>query len=321
REAARSMWRTFSHPQGWPVIWFISEFHVKISNLLYQTLDEILVKRRYQPTRLEAIWRVIQPCDPAYCSYQLLPMPEDIPPLVVADKEQWIANCQDENVVIIEESPLDDWVTAFEFRQLAQDTPYHAQYVTQTHIRSALVPPEAIDRIAEVESECWAEEVGTHHPAENLTWRQFREALLSGHQLEPLESQGCLPFTAFKEKHIGFLGFHATASFSSHLFRTFSLVFNGVDVFDGDDRVGRFEAWQEGYPDEDYDDQPLAFGVRFQVTRHFVQKVCEKLSCAFAVRTIENRFVMEAYKQEPAEKCSRTTLRVWPIPLPSDNKS
>jgi hypothetical protein len=312
-DVVRSMWRAFSHAQGWPVIWFISEFHVRINNLLYQLLDEVLIKQRYQPNHVEALWRVLQPSDPEYCAYQLLPIPNDIPPLIVLNKDEWISNHSDAPRVTIEESILADWITAFEFRWLAQDTPYHVLYIAQTDVQSALIRPEMIDEITEFETQYWGEEVGTHNPGENLTWRQFRDALLFGHELEPDENEVCLPFVAYKDENGGFLGFHTIASFSSHVIREFSLACDGFDVFDSNDRVGYFEAWQEGYPDEDYNDQPLSVGVRFRVRADFVRKVVRSSGRAFAVRTIENRFVMKDHKQEPAEQSSSTLIQVWPL--------
>ena len=312
-DTARAMWRAFSHAQGWPVMWFVSDFHVRISNMLYQTLDEALIKQRYQSSDIEALWRVLQPGDPEYCTYRLRPIPGDILPLVIRDKDEWIADHYDTPCVTIEESIQEDWIVAFEFRQLAQDEPYHIPYITQTHVRSALVSPESINEVTEFRQQGWSEVVCTHHPSENLTWHQFRDALLYGHEYEQGGNGVCVPFVAYKESHPEFLGFHTIASFSSHVIREFALVFNGLDVFDGDDHVGHFEAWQEGYSDEDYNDQPLSFGVRFSVRSDFVRKVAHSSGRAFAVQTIENRFLMKDYQKKPDEQRSSTTVKLWPL--------
>ena len=312
-DTARAMWRAFSHAQGWPAIWFVSDFHVRISNMLYQTLNEALIKQRYQSNHIEALWRVLQPGDPEYCTYRLLPIPDNIAPLIIRDKDEWIADHCDAPCVTIEESMQEDWVTVFEFRQLAQDDSYHIPHIAQTHIRSALVSPESINEVTEFRQQGWGEVVYTHHPLEDLTWRQFRDALLYGYEYEQGGNGACVPFVAYKESHPGFLGFHTIASFSSHVIREFTLVLNGFEVFDNDDHVGHFEAWQEGYPDEDYNDQPLSFGVRFSVRSDFVRKVAHSSGRAFAVQTIENRFLMKDYKKEPDEQSSSTTIKLWPL--------
>ena len=317
KENARSMWRTFSHAQGWPVIWFISDFHVVISGLLHQTVDEILVKRCYQPHHLEAVWRVIQQGDSEYSDSLLIRKPEDIPPLFVREKDKWISADKGATSVTIEATMSDEWITAFEFRQLAQDTPYHVEFVTQTHVRSAIVIPAAIAEITSFESASWGEKVGTYHPAENLTWQQFREALRDGHQLEPDGQEACLPFISYSEKYAEFLGFHTIASLSSLIIRGQNLGLDGFSVkADGDD-VAHFEAWQEGYADEDYNEQPLSFGVRLRVRSKFITKVCQDTGRSFAIRTVENRFILKDYQSEPKESCSHASIRVWPVGINS----
>ena len=312
-EIARSMNNAFVHPQGWPIIMFVSDFHVQISSLLYQTIDEVLSKQRYQPNHLEAVWRVIQPNDPEYSVSKLVPMPEDISPLLVYTKDDWIASDRQEPTVTIEDTLPEKWVTVFEFRQLAQDSPYHREFVTQTHVRSALIVPERIDDVASFDPALWEEVVGTHHPEENLTWQQFRDALRDGHQLEPESDEACLPFVSYCERHAGFLGFHTITSLSSKIIREQKLQLDGSSVFADEERVAYFEAWQEGYPDDDYDDEPLSFGVRLRVNTNYVKQVCQSMGRTFAIRTTENRFVLKDYQREPAESCSYTSIRVWPI--------
>ena len=155
--------------------------------------------------------------------------------------------------------------------------------------------------------------MGTHHPEENLTWQQFREALRNGHLLEPDEDESCLPFVSFCERRNGFLGFHMITSLSSKIIREQNLRFDGYSVLANEERVAFFEAWQEGYSDEDYNDEPLSFGVRLRVNTNFIQQVCQKMGRAFAIRTIENRFVLKNYQSKPVESCSCKSIRIWPI--------
>ena len=320
KDIAMSMSNAFVHPQGWPILWFVSDFHVHISNVLYQTIDEVLLKQRYQPQHLEAVWRVIQPNDPEYSFIEFSPMPEDITPLLVEKKDDWIATDKLEPNVTIEDMFPEEWITTFEFKELSQDSPYHREFVTQTHVRSALVIPGEVDNIASFDRDCWGEKVGTHHPAENLTWQQFRDALRAGHHLEPDGGEACLPFVSYSERHVGFLGFHTITSLSSKIIRDQNLWLEGFSAFVDEERVAYFEAWQEGYPDEDYNDEPLSFGVRLRVNTKFIKKVCQSMGRAFAPQTIENRFVLKDYQPKPTESCSYISIRVYPVDIaPTDH--
>ncbi|MCR9202719.1 MAG: hypothetical protein NXI04_29090 [Planctomycetaceae bacterium] len=173
--------------------------------------------------------------------------------------------------------------------------------------------PEATDDISAIDPNLWGEKVGTHHPAENLTWGQFREALRRGHQLEPPEDVPCIPFTSYFQRHAGFGGFHTISSLSSHIIRKHKLTLDGFNVLTEAQEVAVFQAWQEGYSDEDYNDEPLSFGVRLRGHTDFINEVCGVMNRAFAIQTIENRYVMKDYEHQPEKSTSRVTYRIWPI--------
>jgi hypothetical protein len=318
REDAIATRRAFSHAQGWPVIRYVSELHVKLSNMLYQVADEALTKQRYHQDHVEAVWRVVQLCDPDYFAYQPQPLPDDVTPLVVSDADEWVGNADDDAHVTIEESLPDDWLTAFEIRQLAQDSPFTLDYVSRSYVHSALVRPDGISELSDLADEHWCEEVGMYHPSENLTWRQFRDALLDGHAYEAEADETWRPMVAYKDRQAGFLGFRTMASFASHVIRDYSLSFKGFDVYDTADLVGTFEVWQEGYSDEDYSDALLSFGARFKVHASFVQKICSEAGCAFASRTVEHRLVMKEYESEAEKTGMSTNIRVWPLAVKSE---
>jgi len=313
KEIAMSMSNAFSHAQGWPIIWFISDLHVQLCSFLYQLVDETLTKNRYHSQYVEAVWRVIQSCDPEYSYSELISIPDDISPLSVLNKDSWIAHNKNTSDIMIEEELADEWVTVFEYRELAQDTLYHAELMSQTHVRSAVVKPEVINDISSIASNSWNDEVVTHHPEENLTWRQFREALCNGCSLDPDVNEAFLSFTAQFKKKSDFQGFYTIASLSAVIIKEEDLLLEGYSVFANGERVAYFEAWQEGYSDEDYRDEPLSFGVRLRVSSKFIKEVCQKMERAFVIQTIENRFVMENYKHEPKQSASYSSTRIWPI--------
>ena len=231
KDNARSMADAFVHPQGWPILWFISDFHVQVSHLLYEVVDEALLKQRFEAEHLEAIWRIIQPSDPEYSQVALSPKPEDLPPLMVHSKDEWISRDHQEDGMIIEDSFAEEWITAFEFTQLAQDTPYHREYVTQTHVRSALIRPQAVGNLSRFDESEWQEKVITYHPAENLTWQQYREALLKGHFGESSVDEDILPFVSHKQCFAEFVGFHTIACLSSKIIRSEELEIDSIEEY------------------------------------------------------------------------------------------
>lgn len=314
----KSMWTEFSHPQGWPINWFYSDFHVKVSELLYETLDEILRKQRLSKDYLDVLWLVIQACDPKFCAYKLKPLPRDIQPLFIVNKEEWFvgqlfSGSDYEKIIKIEESIPDEWITVFEFSQLSQDNPYHIEYATQIHVSSVLFKPELVEKIKRDNIQEYCEHEVVLHSKENLTWSQFLNALRTK-VYKPILNNMIIPFISYREKQIGFIGFHKIANFSSFIIQEFSLSFKDFDVFDGDEKIGYFEAWQEAYSDEKYNKKPISFGTRFRAKNKFIQKICDTLKMSFAIQTVEVRCVMKDYEAEPVEQNNSTYLKIWPFP-------
>jgi hypothetical protein len=122
-----------------------------------------------------------------------------------------------------------------------------------------------------------------------------------------------LPAVAVSLTHADFLGFHTLASFSSLVFESVTLTCRGFDVFRDAERVGFFEAWQEGYPDEEYNDQPMAYGVRFRAQAKFIQQLCQLWGRAFAVRETEHRWLFKSFQRDPVRSKSLTKITVLPF--------
>jgi nucleoside-triphosphatase THEP1 len=313
REDIQAMWQTHAHTQGWPVISFIPDFEAKVSDFMYETLDEILTKQSHAEHRVNVLWNVLNPCDPDYVSYELLPKPGDIRPLIVGDNEEWLSG-NSGVTVDIRETQSTEWITVFEFRQLAQDDPYHVPYLVQTHVRSAFVLPEIVQQIGSLESSIpWQEDLELQEPGENISWDTFRQAVSEPSQ-EPMNAKSpSLPAVAVSLTHADFLGFHTLASFSSLVFESVTLTCRGFDVFRDAERVGFFEAWQEGYPDEEYNDQPMAYGVRFRAQAKFIQQLCQLWGRAFAVRETEHRWLFKSFQRDPVRSKSLTKITVLPF--------
>jgi len=313
REDIRAMWRSYAHPQGWPAIAFVPDFEVKISDFLYESIDEILIKQSHSQHRVDALWCVLNPCDPDYVSYDILPKPGDIRPLVVVDSEKWLSG--DSSVTVtIKDAHFGEWITVFEFRQLAQDDAFYVPYVVQTDLRSAFILPQIVPQLGSIEASLpWQEDVEPQEPGENMTWSAFQQAVSERSQGRMDAESPSVPAVAVGSMHPDFLGFHALASFSCLVFESVTLTCRGFDVFQDAERVGYFEAWQEGYPDEDYNDQPMAYGVRFRAQAKFIQQLCQRWGRAMAVREIETRCLFKDHQKEPARIKELKRITVLPF--------
>lgn len=306
----RSYWSGFSHAQGWPVTWFVSETETCLETMFHEMLDEIVTRTKVPAIKAEALWRVVQRADREYICHTPTPMPSDISPLNVTEDNtvNWIQRQQDP-AVPVEESLGDEWVTLFESCEVSQDAIHFREYRSKWRTQSCLFNPSHADELRVVGDEFWAESVCTHHPAENLTLEQFREALTNGHEWEADPNAPFIPLVGYKDCFAGFVGFKTIASFSSAIFKRFDLDYRGFDVFHADKLVGRFIAWQEGFPNNDYDDEPLSHGVRFQAKSEFIDSVCKEFASSLAHRTVESRQILDEYKPTPKQESERSSLR------------
>jgi len=305
-------WRGYVHPQGWPVTWIIPSFHVEIAGLLCELLDEILSKTRVHPRAVEAIWRILQPSDPRYLAGCLSPKPPDVPSLVVTDEDQWFAKLETTE----QRSTLPDfeseWVTAFEYRQMAHAGTHEVDCRSTVRTSTALVRPEHLDAI-HVAKPSFEHEIVTHHPYENVTWDQFCQAIRDAAHLQPDDSSAAWPVTSTVRSPIAFMGFHSMASLCPYIMSDHDLEFSNFLILRGTDPVARYEMWREGWFSSDYCDEPMAFGCRLQVRTEFLRSVCSLYRRAFVVRTEETRECYESYKRKPVRSQKNATYAIVPI--------
>ncbi|MDD9893358.1 MAG: hypothetical protein OXT49_07630, partial [Gammaproteobacteria bacterium] len=303
-EVVREMGRAYSHAQGWPVIWFYSEFHVQISNLLYELIEDVISSRAYPQHILKALWRAIQHHDPEYLFSSENPKPKDISRLPVMKSEDWFESVESESPVLTHEVFPEDWVTAFEFRQVAHDTEHHVEYMIQSHLRSVLVSQFFLSNIDYLANTVWDEPRQVGYEKENLTWEQFREAVSNIQPADKILGRDITPFTSSKECTNGFLGFHTICTLSPWVLDEAKLRIDGFSVYSVDELVAVFEPWREGTPINDHENSYLSFGVRLRVNAVFVKEICERTGKKFVIRERAQRVLMDHYRPKPKRSSS-----------------
>ncbi|HQO64013.1 MAG TPA: hypothetical protein PK528_10405, partial [Syntrophorhabdus sp.] len=301
-------WNGNVHPQGWPVIQIIPHFHTRISMLFYTVLDEYMQKMRFQESQVDAVWRVIQPADPEFVSYTVQPKPNDIPVLLVKDKDDWLKELHDkDDEIVCKEIPGEGWVTLFEYRRTAQDTNYDVPYVNEIWIWSALVDPEyaiSIDQIRRIH--LWQEPLFDYHPHECLTWEQSRNLLTSSQRGYIDLRAPAVPAISFKQNPNLFLGFQFIASLPSYVIKDFDLSFRGLDLHKEYRQVTCFDYWQEGYVDEAYCRDPLSWGVRLKINVAFLRSLTVAYGRHLCRKTTENRsYYKRMYDRDPEAQSRR----------------
>ncbi|MCE5268429.1 MAG: hypothetical protein LLG00_11135 [Planctomycetaceae bacterium] len=314
-EEYKDAWRGYVHPQGWPVKWIIPSFHVKITRLLGEVLDEILCKTRVHPRTVEVIWRILQPSDPLYLAGRPSARPSDIPSLVVTDEDQWIGELEAGEQRTVLPDFQREWVTVFEYRELAQAGTHDVDYKSKTQTSAALFRPEHLDAI-HVTDASFEHKIVTRHPYESLTWNQFRHAIMDATHINPDDRSAVWPVTSTVRSPIAVFGFHSMASLCPYIIGDHALEFSNFDIRQTTDTVARYEVWREGWFSSDYCDEPLAFGCRLQVQAEFLRRVCMNYNRAFVIRTAETRECYESYKKEPAKSGASVRYAIVPITQP-----
>lgn len=311
-EGYKDDWEGHVHPQGWPVKWIIPGFHIKITELMSEVLDEILCKTRVNARTVEAIWRILQPSDPQYLAGRPSAKPPDVPSLVVIDKDQWIAELEGSEQPTVLPDFQGEWVTVFEYREMAQGGTHDVDYKSMTRARSALVRPEHLDAIHMTEAG-FEHRIVTHHPHESLTWNQFQHAIMDARHIRPDDDNEVWPVASTARSPRAFVGFHSMASPCPYIIGDHDLEFNNFLTLQGTDIVARYEMWREGWFSSDYCDEPLAFGCRLQVRADFLRKVCAAYHRAFVIRAEERRECYESYEKKPVR--SRAGVRYAIVPI------
>lgn len=313
-EERKDDWDGNVHAQGWPIVWIEPHFHTRISMLFYAVLDEYMQKMKFQESRVEAVWRVIQPADPEFVSYAVQPKPTDIPALWVKDKETWLKELRDEDdEIVFKEMPAEGWVTLFEYRRNAEDTKYDVPYVNEIWTRSVLVDPAyaiSIDQVRRIR--LWQEPLFDYHPDECLTWEQIRNLLTSSQHCRIDLRAPAVPAISLKQNPILFLGFHLIASLPSHVVTDFDLSFRGLDLHNQSKRITCFDYWREGYVDESYCRDPLSWGVRLRVDLAFLRSLTIAYGRHLCRKTTENRLHYRSlHDRHPDAKSNRTVFEFF----------
>lgn len=314
-EEYKDDWDGYVHLQGWPRKWIVPRFHVKITKLLGEVLDEILCKTRVHPRTVESIWRILQPSDPLYVAGSPFARPSDVLSLVVTDEGQWLGELETREQRIVLPDVQGDWVNVFEYRELAQAGAHDVDYRSKTLVRAALFRPEHLAD-GDDESEIGFEHaIVAAHPYESLTWDQFQQAIMDATHIQPDEEIAVWPIASIARSPRAFVGFPSLASLCPYIIDDYDLEFRDFVTVHGENSVARYEVWREGWFSSDYGDEPMAFGCRLRVHAGFLRRVCTRYQRAFVLRADETRESYESYKSRPVRSEENTTYTVVPFNL------
>ncbi len=307
-EEYKDDWDGYVHPQGWPRKWIIPGFHVKITGLFGEVLDEILCKTKVDPRTVEAIWRILQPSDPLYVAGSPSARPSDVPSLIVTDEDQWVGELEAGEQRTVLPDFQGEWVTVFEYRELAQAGGYDVDHRSKTCVSAALFRPEHLDSNDVTESG-FEHTSAARHPYESLTWDQFQQAIMAVTHIQPDEESAMWPIASIARSPCAFVGFPSLASLCPYIIGDYSLEFRDFLTVHGRDTVARYETWREGWFSSDYSDEPMALGCRLQVRAEFLRSLCARYRRAFVVRTEETRECYESYKRKPVRSQKKALMQ------------
>jgi len=313
KEKLKEEWHEYTHPQGWPVVWFFPSFDRMISALLYSTVGEYFEKMKFKDEQLEAVWRIIQPSDPEWFLHGTQNKPTDISPLAVVDKAIWFKELSKVDTISTQALPSDGWTTLFEHRVLSQDTNYEVPYKSNHILFSTLINPQkAVGEAQILDQASWKEPLVAYSDEECMTWGQARDHLLTRGGRKDHISQSSIPIIAVKHNPIAFSGFEYIVSLPSFIIDTFKLSFKGPDLYMGSEQITCIRYWQEGYIDEAYSRDLLSFGTRFQIRAKFLRTLLQNYGFHLCRKLTEERnFFKSIYHKEPDESAKQSWLELF----------
>ena len=307
RARVRQDWDGYVHPQDWPVVWITTEFQEVATEALWRILDEASTKMKLSHDQIRWLRRITQVVDSEYVVRGVMDRPLDIKMLCVNDREEWFSELNAIESLQVggtaTEEQGNDWITAFEVRNLAQEGKSHVHYRQGIHVQGTLIPKrlyggsQAVDEL----------ELGTESILPNssllITWEQARDVLSDRGKNYLSVGEDCLPLLATHQNPPSFLGYFEVCTLASFIIDEFSLLFNGFDLSREGKVVAKYEAWEEGYQNEQYTREKLSFGIRLRIRRDFLAEVCRRYGRMLCIRIEESRdFYKYNTNQEPDEK-------------------
>ena len=186
-----------------------------------------------------------------------------------------------------------DWTTVSESRRLAHEEEYNVPYKQEISLIAALVPLQVYGGSYELDELELATEPIVPASAMAVTLEQARDVLTNRGSTALDVGNDCIPLIAEHQNPPFFIGYWDVCTLASFIIDEFDLLFRGFDLIREDQVVAKYEAWQEGYQDEAYTREKIAFGVRLRVRRDFLAEICSRYRRMLCIRIHEKR---ECYK-------------------------
>lgn len=304
RARVRQDWDGHVHPQDWPVVWITTEFQELATEALWKILDEAATKMKLNRDQIHWLRRITQVVDSENVVRGVMTRPLDIKMLCVNDREEWFSELSAIESLQVggtaTEGQRNDWITAFEMRNLAQEEKHHVHYRQDTLIQGTLIPIQLYGGSQAVDELELRTEPILPNSALSITWEQARDVLtVRGKEYLEL-GEDCLPLIAMHQNPPSFLGYFGVCTLTSFIINEFSLSFNGFDLSREGKIVAKYEAWEEGYQDEQYTREKLSLGMRLRIRRDFLAEVCRRYGRMLCIRVDEDRkFYKSNNSKEP----------------------
>lgn len=305
-------WDGYVHPQGYPVVWIITSFNVKITKSFNQILDEIAEKSNLTTVQIESLWRVLQPVDPGYKLSNIKPRPKDIPPLVVFDKDAWLSELNCKQGEVVREPIGQEWITLFEKKVLSQDKTYEVPYHSALLLYSSLIKKDSPFSFDVLEKNSfYILKLQRFDDNEFVTLDQARNILMNYPDRIPASEKSFLPILIWKTNPLLFLGYHEIVSLPSYLIKRYGLTFKKFDLYEGNNCVVEFGVWQDGYEDESYSRELLSYGTRLLIHKSLLEKILQDYGAELCLSIFEKRLYYKSRHEEKAtEENSSTSFKI-----------
>ncbi len=304
RSRIKDDWYGHVHTQGWPVVWITTEFQERVTEILWDILNEVAEKQRLSQAQIQWLWQATQMVDPEYVVREPMIRPSDIRMLRVAEKEAWFRELDEIESFQVGNASTDqqntDWLTVFEKQMLAYEEKYNVPYRQKTSLISMLIPLQVYGGSDELDELNLPTERIAQASAMAVTFEQVRDVLKNRGGDGLNVNEDCIPLIAEHQNPRTFLGFWYICSLASFILDEFDLSFDGFDLTRDDEVVAKYEAWQEGYQAEAYSRERLSYGVRLRVRRDLIAEICLRYQRLLCTRIDEKReFYESKYDREP----------------------
>ena len=302
----KNEWRDYVHAQGYPYVPILTSFEQDVLRIFNQVLDDIVENTGIEQEQLEALWRILQPVDPEYKLSDIQPRPQDISPLSVSDKDEWLSELGDKQEKIVREQMTQEWLTLYEERTVSQHEGYDKRYKQAVLIHSSLLKQGILPSEKLLEDSWNVLKMVRFDDDEFVTLQQAREHLTT-HQFLPTDElvrqSPSMPIVSMTSNSPLFFGYSTILSLPRYLNEKYGLIFRGFDLYDGDECVVRYEVWQEGYEDDPYSRELLSHGTRLLIHKNLLSKIFQDYHVELCQGIFEKRmFFKSKYTPEPTEQ-------------------